>query len=307
VNLRQIEVFRAVMLSGSVTEAAQLLHVSQPGISRMLGHIELQLGILLFERRKGRLLATPEAHALFAEVTHVYSGIRRIDECAEALKSGARLSLRVVVSPSVALTAVPRAATALVARFPDAKLFIETLPAREMASRLVSREADVAIATIPIENALLASRKVGQWRLVCVFPKGHKLGAKKRVQGRDLVRERLVSFSSDTPQGEIISDWHERNRVRTHSSFEVRAGQMACALVAAGAGVAVVDELTARDNLGRALDFRPIAGSPSFGIFSVNHAGFPLSSIGRSFAECVIDALEEMTPVRDRAGPSPDR
>ncbi|MEO6018139.1 MAG: LysR family transcriptional regulator, partial [Polaromonas sp.] len=40
-NLRQIEVFRAVMLAGSVTGAAQLLHVSQPGISRMLAHVEL--------------------------------------------------------------------------------------------------------------------------------------------------------------------------------------------------------------------------------------------------------------------------
>ena len=56
-NLRQIEVFRAVMLAGSVTDAARSLHVSQPGISRMLSHIELQLGLRLFERRKGRLLA----------------------------------------------------------------------------------------------------------------------------------------------------------------------------------------------------------------------------------------------------------
>jgi DNA-binding transcriptional LysR family regulator len=58
-NLRQIEVFRAMMLAGSVTDAARLLHVSQPGISRMLGHIELQLGLTLFERGRGKLRPAP--------------------------------------------------------------------------------------------------------------------------------------------------------------------------------------------------------------------------------------------------------
>ena len=131
-NLRQIEVFRAVMLAGSVTDAARLLHVSQPGISRMLAHIELQLGLRLFERKKGRLLPTPEAQALYAEVSEVYGGIRRVTERADELKSGARLSLRVLASPSTALVAVPRAVAALASEFPAARIYLETLPTREM-------------------------------------------------------------------------------------------------------------------------------------------------------------------------------
>lgn len=157
-NLRQIEVFRAVMLAGSVTDAARLLHVSQPGISRMLAHIELQLGLRLFERTKGRLLPTPEAQALYAEVSEVYGGIRRVTERAEELKSGARLSLRVLASPSTALVAVPRAVASLAKEFPAARIYLETLPTREMLSRLTSREADVAISTIPTDNALLTSK-----------------------------------------------------------------------------------------------------------------------------------------------------
>ena len=85
-NLRQIEVFRAVMLAGSVTDAARLLHVSQPGVSRMLGHIEVQLGVRLFERGRGKLRPTPEAQALYAEVEHVYRGVQRIDKAPEQPK-----------------------------------------------------------------------------------------------------------------------------------------------------------------------------------------------------------------------------
>ena len=64
-NIRQIEIFRAVMQAGSITGAAHLLHVSQPGVSRMLAHIELQLGLALFERTRGKLRPTPEAQALY--------------------------------------------------------------------------------------------------------------------------------------------------------------------------------------------------------------------------------------------------
>ena len=64
-NLRQIEVFRAVMITGSVSGAAQLLFVSQPAVSRLLSQTENRLGFALFERIKGRLHATAEAKEVF--------------------------------------------------------------------------------------------------------------------------------------------------------------------------------------------------------------------------------------------------
>jgi len=292
-NLRQIEVFRAVMLAGSVTDAARLLHVSQPGISRMLAHIELQLGLQLFERKKGRLLPTPEAQALYAEVAEVYGGIRRVTERADELKAGARLSLRVVASPSTALAAVPQAVAALAGEFPAARIYLETLPTREMISRLVSRETDVAISTLPIDNVLLASRLVGQWRLVCVFPKGHALASKRSLQPRDVLSERLVAFSRDTPQGRIIADWCAGSGIEAASSVEVRSGQMACALVACGAGVAIVDDLTARACRTDGLDFRPVAGGPLLSIHALTHEAFAPSILGKRLIELAAAALKQ--------------
>src|SRR4051812_9042972 len=105
------------MLAGSVTDAARMLHVSQPGISRMLAHVELQLGVKLFERSKGKLRPTPEAQALYAQVEQVYRGVRRIDEAARDLKSGGGLALRVLSSPSMALEVVPQALSELAQRF----------------------------------------------------------------------------------------------------------------------------------------------------------------------------------------------
>ncbi|MEJ8856250.1 LysR substrate-binding domain-containing protein [Variovorax robiniae] len=291
-NLRQIEVFRAVMLAGSVTDAARLLNVSQPGISRMLAHIELQGGLVLFERKKGRLLPTPEAQALYAEVCEVYGGIRRVTELAEELKSGARLSLRVLTSPSTGLVAVPRAVALLANEYPAARIYIETLPTREMLSRLTNREADLAISTIPTDNALLASKTVGKWRLVCVFPKGHALSSKVVLHPRDVLNERLISFSRDTPQGRIIDEWCVASKVQAAFSVEVRAGQMACALASNGVGVAIVDDLTARAFRSDELDFRPIAGTQSLGIYALTHKGFAPSILCKRMIELVTASLK---------------
>ncbi|MGC3986734.1 MAG: LysR substrate-binding domain-containing protein [Pseudorhodoferax sp.] len=283
-NLRQIEVFRAVMLAGSVTDAARLLHVSQPGISRMLGHIELQLGLRLFERSRGRLRPTPEAQALYAEVESVYRGVRRIEDRARELQTGAGLTLRVLASPSTALEVVPRAIAELAAAYPAARIYMETQLVREMVGQLVQREADIAISTLPIEHALLRSEPVGSWTLACVFGAGHAFAARRTLPLHDVMAEKLIAFSADTPQGRLIDGWWRDNgQSAPAAQIEVRSGQAACALVASGAGVAVVDDLTARAWAGARLGFRPLRRPPGFEAFAVTAASTPPSRLAEDF------------------------
>lgn len=297
-NLRQIEVFRAVMLAGSVTDAARALHVSQPGISRMLSHIELQLGLRLFERKKGKLLATPEAQTLFAEVEQVYRGVARIDECAQALKNGNTLTLRVLCSPSTGLEMVPRALTTLGQTFPDAGIYLEIVTAKEMARRLAAHEADVAISTLAIDDPRLSARAIGQWTLAGVFPKGHALEARRALKPADLLKERLIGFSADTPQGRIIADWCASHHCEPDAQTEVRAGQVACAMAAAGAGIAIVDDLTARGCMTDRLSHRPILKAPAFDVFAVTNQSFAASLLARRFIEL---AEAELRRLKERA------
>ena len=78
VTLRHIEVFRAVMTSGSVTAAAAMLHTSQPTVSRELARFEYLTRMTLFERSKGRLRPTAQGLLLFEEVQRAYFGLERI-------------------------------------------------------------------------------------------------------------------------------------------------------------------------------------------------------------------------------------
>ena len=78
INSRQVEAFRAMMLTGSVTEAAKLMAVTQPAVSRLLRDFQALLKMELFERRGSGLVPTAAATALYMEVERSFVGLERI-------------------------------------------------------------------------------------------------------------------------------------------------------------------------------------------------------------------------------------
>ncbi len=108
-SMRQIEVFYAVMSTGSASAAGRMLHVSQPAISRTLSATESRLGYALFERLGGRLRPTFEAKQLYAEVRQVYLGILRVNDVAKVLSIDRSSMLRVMSTPALCESVIPDA------------------------------------------------------------------------------------------------------------------------------------------------------------------------------------------------------
>jgi DNA-binding transcriptional LysR family regulator len=291
-NLRQIEVFRAAMNTGSFTGAAELLHVSQPGISRMLRHLELQLGVTLFERNHGRVVATPEAHALHVEVERAYRGVETVRDFARQLREGAKTVLRVVSSPNVGLHVVPDAVVELSRNHPAVRIALDVQPrAVQMTELLVTEQADVGISALSLEHPLLQCEAIGQWRLVCVMRADHRLAAKATVDAADLKGEPLVAFHKDSAQGQVIDAWFARTSVRPSSAIEVRSGQSACSLVASGGGIALVDEWTARAFAPFGLVHRVLRASPKFSVHAVLNKERPPPMLAKALCALVAARL----------------
>lgn len=299
-NLRQIEVFRAVMTTGSTTEAARLLHVSQPGISRLVRHLELQLGVALFERRSGRLVPTAEARELQEEIEKVYRGVQHVRDVAAHLRFGTRTTLRVLSSANTALQLVPRGIAALVDQFSTARVLFESLPTREIVKLLVTEEADVAISSAPLDHPALDIEEIGRWELLCALPAGHALLKKARPSLAEVLAGRLVVYSPEAPQSAVIDHWIESHGVARNVAAEVRSGLAACSVAATGAAVAFVDDLSARAHRPEGLVFTALPGSPTFPIFAVRNRHRPLSRLGTAFLQIAREQLEAL-----RAAPLP--
>lgn len=183
-NLRQIEVFRAVMITGSISGASQLLFVSQPAVSRLLSHTESRVGFALFERIKGRLYATPEAKKLFREVEQVYAGVLRVNELARELGEHREGILNVVSSPSVGQMVIPQAMATFRHSHPQVKLGFQFLGYAPLVERLLNHQADLGVTILPVEHPNLDTTPLGSGRLVCICPYNHPLTPRDPGRGR---------------------------------------------------------------------------------------------------------------------------
>ncbi|HWT36260.1 MAG TPA: LysR substrate-binding domain-containing protein [Paraburkholderia sp.] len=245
-KLRQMEVFRAVMLTGSINAAAKMLYVSQPAVSKLVAHTETTLGLRLFERAKGRLIPTAEAQALFREVEQVYQSALRVDEFARALALGPASLLRVACSPSLAPAVVAPAIVELKRQLPGLSVDWHTSLMAEMPLEVLSKTVDVAVTSLPIEHEHLEAVPFMRGRMVCALPPDHALACRERIALADLKHEPMILFRRDIPFGTMIVRACQQADVELTSVVDVTRADQALALVRGGLGLAIVDEFATR-------------------------------------------------------------
>jgi DNA-binding transcriptional LysR family regulator len=262
-NLRQIEIFRAVMTTGSISGASQLLFVSQPAVSRLLSHTEQRVGFALFERIKGRLYATPEAKKLFHEVEAVYQAVQRVNDLASDLSRNRSGILNIVSSPSVGQMLIPEALALFQAAHRDVKITFQCLGYEHLKERLLHRQADLGMIILPMEHPSLEVTPLCRNRLVCILPYNHELTRRATLTLADLRPFPLISYDKATPMGGTVARMYQEAEEPLAAAIEVGSPQNACSLVQMGAGVALVDEFSVRSWAASSqIVVRPVANAP---------------------------------------------
>ena len=143
-RLRHIEVFNAVMHTGSVSAAARLINISQPAVSRTLQHAELQLGFALFQRSKGRLTPTSEALALLPHMEKLFAQLEEVQRLADSLRKGrATDELRIASVLALSHEVLPRALAQFKHKHPNVTVSLQSLHSPQIVQALVMQEADV--------------------------------------------------------------------------------------------------------------------------------------------------------------------
>ncbi|MFQ6689914.1 LysR family transcriptional regulator, partial [Bordetella pertussis] len=239
-KLRQMEAFRAVMLTGSMNGVARLLFVSQPAVSRLIAHAEQSLGLRLFERDKGKLTPTAEAQRLFEEVGQLFDEALRIDELARDLAERPEGELKLCSSPSLALNFLPPVIARYVNEHPRVRLKYHTTLLSDMAHELLGRKVELAVSVLPIDNPNLVVEPFATGHMVCILPQGHALARQDSVGLAELARNRLVLYSRNIPFGQLVAAAFQRANVPWRATVDIVRAELACALVRSGVGVAIV-------------------------------------------------------------------
>lgn len=261
---RGVEVFHAVMRSSSVTEAARLLRTSQPTVSRELARFERDVGLVLFDRRRGRLFPSAHAHQLFEEVERSFAGLERIAQTAEALRLSGMGELRVACLPALAQSLLPAAVHRLRRSQPRAAISVVSLESPQLERLLSEQRVDLGLIERrePPEGTLLEDLLTADE--VAVLPAGHRLLARRTLRAQDFAGEAFVSFSVTDPYRTLIDAAFAAASVERVLGIETSTAASVCAMVREGLGVALVNPLTAAHLAGPGLHLRPVAFSIPF-------------------------------------------
>ncbi len=289
IELRHIEIFTLINRTGSITAAARALGVSQPAVSRMLGHLEDRLGFDLFARSGTRLIATAEGRKLFEVTEVVHDHVQHVRALAAELKSGGALPFRIAMNPSLGLSIGPQALSRFRDRLPEVPLRIEIEPSGTITELMTQGRIDIAVVLLPIENAAIESVEIGQARIVCVLPKGHALAGRDRISPRDLAEEPLISYDRTMTQGLLLDEAFAADGVSRNVGLTVRFAHVAASYVAGGFGVALVDEFSVSDAVAATAEIRPFVPALTF----TAYAAWPASRPRPRHADALVEAFSE--------------
>jgi DNA-binding transcriptional LysR family regulator len=298
-RLRHIEVFNAVMLTGSVSGAARLINVTQPAVSRILQHAELQLGFALFQRNKGRLTPTPEALTLYPHIERLFAQLDEVQRLAANLKTGeSARELRILTVLALSYEILPRAIKLFRVKHADVVITLRALHSPQIVSGLALQEADVGFLFSPVTHPALAQEHLADGRMVCIVPKGmlaQRLVRRGSLALSDLLKLPVIGLDVHDPVGRSLNQACREADVGLEFAITVQTYHSALALAHHGIGVALIDSCTAASaDLARVdvLELEPLIPVP---VKALLPAGKPGSVTVRAFVRCFQQAIAQAT------------
>ncbi|PHV11086.1 LysR family transcriptional regulator [Chitinimonas sp. BJB300] len=245
ISHRLIDVFRAVMNTGNLTEAARLLHSSQPTLSRELARLEQILGYALFSRTKGRLQPTARALTLFSEVQRSYQGLDQVIDTARQLGRGEQGQLSILSLPALTHALLPAVSARFLAECPGVQLSITPQESPLLEAWLTGQRFDLGLTEhheappgTSLQPLLLADE-------VCVLPAGHALLAKSVLTPADFTDQPFVSLSGHDPYRLLLDQVFAERGVERQLLVETHSAVAVCAMVGEGVGLSIINPLTA--------------------------------------------------------------
>ncbi|MBL6653909.1 MAG: LysR family transcriptional regulator [Reyranella sp.] len=301
-NTRQIEAFRAVMLTGSMTNAAEFLRITQPAVSRLVKDLETHLKFRLFRRAGNRLIPTHEGTTLFAEVDRFYVGIDRIAKIASDLQHAKAGSLRVASISALSLSCITEAIKLFHIDRPAVSVMHESLNTRLILELVAGRHFDIGFADASGEFPGVDLTPLPPVEAVCVLPPNHPVARKQSIGPDDLRDLPFISLGKSSTFRLKVDRLFNDARIPRQEILETTLAGSAIALVASGLGVSIVDPFSVSTLRGRRFVVRPFRPRLTFDVVAVTPSHHQSSKLCSEFSGIMRRLFKSMraTPVADR-------
>ncbi|WP_276120106.1 LysR substrate-binding domain-containing protein [Pararhizobium qamdonense] len=259
INIRQIEIFHALMTAGTATRAAEILRISQPAVSKAIQELERNLGFPLFVRAKGKMSPTAEARLFFRDVEASFSGLITLRNAASRIRDFGSGEIRIASLSALSTNIVPKALTVFRKRHPQVAITFQTHLSSVVRDLVASGQFDIGLAADEIDLAGVDSRPFAKFRAVVALPSGHPLENREAISAIDLDGQDFIALAAeDTARREADAIFKGEGST-PKIILETPYSTTICAMVAAGLGTGLVHPLTTEPYFRSGLVVKPFS------------------------------------------------
>lgn len=283
INIKSLEAFKAIIQTGSATAAAKQLGLTQPAISRLLALLEEHVGFQLFYREKGRLIPSDEALALIKEVELTLTSVERISLLAQNIFKSNLGLLKIVAPNSFIAGPLANVVAGFIKEHPQVNISLDT-NTPELAREIVARRsADCGFIQLPENHPGLVSESIITSGTVCAISKNHRLATFKKIQPSDLQNESLILLGKGRYSRQQIESIFRQKNIRMSIKIETHTVAIACTFAKKNVGIAIVNELLAKQYEADGLVLVPFSPKikHEYGFITSAHA--PMNRLTQSF------------------------
>lgn len=292
----EIETFRALMRGGTTRKAAALLQLTQPAVSQSLKRLEQQSGLQLFRRTGARLVPTPEAHALMADVERLFIGMDAIEHRARSLRDFGLDRLDLSCYPAFGLGFVPRALARLREQRGERampQVSLQVLSSKDVRTRVASGLSDLGLLADELSLEGIEHSTFAHFPGVVVMPQSHALARLREVRPEQLAELPFLALNPEDASRQrleaVMAGCGASLRIAVHTPYAASV----CEMALRGLGVGLVNPVTALDYAERGLVVRRLSVEVNFACLLALPVGKALSSTAQNFIALLRQQLAE--------------
>lgn len=240
VDLRQLEIIRAIADTGSFTAAGEKLHVSQSAISRQVLLLEAELGEAVFHRIGRRIRITPAGESLLHLSHRVFQDVQDTVATITDTQESLRGTMRLVGGMTVCLYVFPALLAQVRRTHPELDLKITVGSAERSIAMLRSGAGDLGLVTVPVAANDLVSVPVLKEELLLITYPAHPLAKKRAISAADLTRQPFILFEAGSITRQVVEGFFGRERIEPEIVMETENVEIIKAMVRHGLGMSII-------------------------------------------------------------------